>query len=369
MDLVHRHVRDRGVLARRDEPELPARARRIDVHAGMERDRHAEALARRPEVVVHVMIERELVDVGRRTHEHAAQPGGDGVLDLRARRGDVLQRHGRHAEQARRLVGTEVGQPVVVRTLAVGDERGVVQRRDLVGRSEEHREARVEHDRVDAVGVEIGDPGLGLVTARPAQPFHQVVELARRHPDRGRHLVVELAATAAYDPADIGGLVDLVFDRLVRDPLTPAVVVDALRRPDVVGLFHDVAVAVDDLHACHGAIFPRSPADGKRDDRGVLSRPDDGRARRAAPDRVPEGCSRRCERAMIAAFDSRTRATSSSTCSRTTYFAPSTSVITVSGVDSMRSMRSGFSANAGPLRRVTVIIDPSLDLADGPPGP
>ena len=36
--------------------------------------------------------------------------------------------------------------------------------------------------------------------------------------------------------------------------------------------------------------------------------------------------------------------------------------MTVSGVVSMRSIKSGFSANAGPLSRVTVIIYPSLDL-------
>ena len=37
-----------------------------------------------------------------------------------------------------------------------------------------------------------------------------------------------------------------------------------------------------------------------------------------------DGCSKRCDSAMIAAFDSRTRATSSSTLSRTTYLVPST---------------------------------------------
>ncbi len=90
MDLVHRHVGDRGVLARQDETELAARARRIDVHPGMEGDRDAEALAGRPEVVVHVMIERQVIDVGRRAHEHAAQADVDCVLDLRARAGNVL---------------------------------------------------------------------------------------------------------------------------------------------------------------------------------------------------------------------------------------------------------------------------------------
>src|SRR2546430_5251030 len=75
-----------------------------------------------------------------------------------------------------------------------------------------------------------------------------------------------------------------------------------------------------------------------------------------------DGCSNKCDNATIAAFDSRTRATTSSTLSCTMYSAPSTSVMTVSGVASMRSIRSGLSAKAGPLRRVTVIIDRSLPV-------
>ena len=90
VDLVHRHVGDRRVLAHRDQPELAARAGRVDVHARMERDRHTQPLARRPEVVVRVVVERQLVDVRRRAHEHAAQAGGDRVFDLRARERDVL---------------------------------------------------------------------------------------------------------------------------------------------------------------------------------------------------------------------------------------------------------------------------------------
>src|SRR5947209_2819239 len=38
-----------------------------------------------------------------------------------------------------------------------------------------------------------------------------------------------------------------------------------------------------------------------------------------------------------------------------TYFVPSTSVTTVSGVQSARSMRSGFKRKPGPFRRVTLI--------------
>src|SRR5688500_2941419 len=45
----------------------------------------------------------------------------------------------------------------------------------------------------------------------------------------------------------------------------------------------------------------------------------------------------------------------SGTDSEITYLVPSTRVITVSGVQSARSTRSGFKANTGPLRRVTSI--------------
>jgi hypothetical protein len=45
------------------------------------------------------MIERQVVDVGRRTYEYTAQADVDSVLDLRARARHVLQRHGRHTEQ------------------------------------------------------------------------------------------------------------------------------------------------------------------------------------------------------------------------------------------------------------------------------
>jgi hypothetical protein len=47
--------------------------------------------------------------------------------------------------------------------------------------------------------------------------------------------------------------------------------------------------------------------------------------------------------------------------SRTMYFVPSTSVMTVSGVLSTRSIRSEFRANTEPERRVSVITGaPSL---------
>ena len=248
-----------------DEPELAARAGRVDVHAGMERDRHAELLARRPEVVVDVMVERQLVDVRRRPHEHAAQARRATACSTSAH-ARATSCSGTAATPNSRVgsCAQNVGEPVVVRALAVGDELDVVQRGDLVARTEEHREARVQHDRVDAVGVHVGEARLRVVAARPAQPFEQVVELARRHADRGGHLVVQLPPAAAHRAADVGRLVDLVFDDLVRHPVAPAVVVDPLGRPDVVRLFHDVAVAVDDLQLRHGGIFPRHAATAAR---------------------------------------------------------------------------------------------------------
>ena len=96
----------------------------------------------------------------------------------------------------------------------------------------------------------------------------------RRLADVPERIDVVVVFGSAYDPTDVGGLVDLVFYGLVGNPLTPTIVVDALGCPDVVGLFHDVAVTVDDPHVRHGAIFPRSSA--------CLNPPSGGRARRAA---------------------------------------------------------------------------------------
>ncbi|GIE70992.1 hypothetical protein Apa02nite_071000 [Actinoplanes palleronii] len=63
----------------------------------------------------------------------------------------------------------------------------------------------------------------------------------------------------------------------------------------------------------------------------------------------------------------------SGTDSEMTYLVPSTRVTTVSGVQSTRSTRSGFSANTAPLIRVTRIKTvPSLVrpwLVEGPPWP
>ena len=54
----------------------------------------------------------------------------------------------------------------------------------------------------------------------------------------------EACALALGLPKEKSG-VDLVLDDLVRDPVTPSVVIDPIGRPDVVRLLHDVAVAVD----------------------------------------------------------------------------------------------------------------------------
>src|SRR3954447_16000334 len=53
----------------------------------------------------------------------------------------------------------------------------------------------------------------------------------------------------------------------------------------------------------------------------------------------------------------------SGTDSAMTYLVPSTSVMTVSGVQSARSTRSGFRANTAPLRRVTRITTSVLGLS------
>src|SRR5690242_12996023 len=55
----------------------------------------------------------------------------------------------------------------------------------------------------------------------------------------------------------------------------------------------------------------------------------------------------------------------SGTDSAMTYLVPSTSVMTVSGVQSARSTRSGFRANTAPFRRVTRITTSVLGLLAG----
>ena len=65
--------------------------------------------------------------------------------------------------------------------------------------------------------------------------------------------------------------------------------------------------------------------------------------------------------AMIRARNSSTLSRTSSIDSATRYLVPSTRVMTVSGVQSTRSTRSGLSANSAPVRRVSEIIcAPSL---------
>ena len=77
-----------------------------------------------------------------------------------------LQRHPADREQARGVRGAELGDPVVVRADAVGDELDVLERGDRVDRTEEHRLRRVQHRGVDAVAVELRDPRVRVVAAR-----------------------------------------------------------------------------------------------------------------------------------------------------------------------------------------------------------
>ena len=126
----------------------------------------------------------------------------------------------------------------------VGDEVDVVQRLDRVARTEEHRLARVQHRDVDAVGVHVGEPRLGVVAALALQADREIVELLRGHADGRGHLVLQLAAAAAHDAAGVDDVVALVLDDALRDPVAPPLRVHA-RGPQVLGLV-DVPVGVDD---------------------------------------------------------------------------------------------------------------------------
>src|SRR5690606_34757466 len=66
------------------------------------------------------------------------------------------------------------------------------------------------------------------------------------------------------------------------------------------------------------------------------------------------------ERATISLRKSRTAATTAAIESATTYLVPSVSVTTVSGVASMRSIRSELSTNGFPDKRVNVIIERTI---------
>ena len=148
--------------------------------------------------------------------------------------------------------GAILGDPVVVRALAVEHELDVVERVDRVIRSEEQRRRRVEHGDVDAVTVHVGDAGVGIVATRDAQALEQVVELLRGHADGSRHRVLQVATSAAHRTPRVVRLVHVVFDDLARNPVAPTPLVHA-RGPEVVGL-HRVAVGVDD----HGLVRHRA---------------------------------------------------------------------------------------------------------------
>ena len=203
VQLVHRHVRDHHVLALGHEPELAARARRVDVHAGVERDRDVEVLARGPERVVHGVVERQLVDVGRRADRtHLAARGS-----FTARLGLGDRELGRPGAAPPAIANSRRGcaaqysatQSLYARWQS-SDELDVVERVDRIVRAEEQRRRRVEHGDVDAVAVHVGDAGVGVVTAGDAQALEQVVELLRGHAHRRGHRVLQLPTAARTTP-------------------------------------------------------------------------------------------------------------------------------------------------------------------------
>jgi hypothetical protein len=70
-------------------------------------------------------------------------------------------------------------------------------------------------------------------------------ELLWCHADGRGHLVLQLTATRAHNPARVVDLVDVVLHDLARDPVTPLVVIHAID-PQALTRFHHVPIAVDD---------------------------------------------------------------------------------------------------------------------------
>jgi hypothetical protein len=125
---------------------------------------------------------RQLLDVRRGPDEHAPKAEVvDGALGLDHRSFRVLERHGPDAEEPRRVSRAVLGDPVVVCTLAVGDELDVMQRRDRVHGPEEHRQRRVQHRNVDAVAVHVGETSVRVVATGHPDALQQVVQLAGGH--------------------------------------------------------------------------------------------------------------------------------------------------------------------------------------------
>src|SRR3989441_8520655 len=112
------------------DPPVESLAGLLDVRhlpgaAFVEADRHAEALELGPErVVVRVMPVAAVDRV--RAHEHGPEPElRHGAARLGDGRVDVVRREHGGAEQPRRVLGAEVGEPLVVRARDRGGELGV----------------------------------------------------------------------------------------------------------------------------------------------------------------------------------------------------------------------------------------------------
>ena len=139
-----------------DELELAARARRVDMDAGVERHGHAELRHAAQKRVVRGMVERELAI--------AVDQYADGRRNTATR---PTSPHARWASATARSTswsGTpatansrfgcaraELADPVVVRAVAVGDEVEVMERGDRVARTEEHALRRVDDGSIDAI--------------------------------------------------------------------------------------------------------------------------------------------------------------------------------------------------------------------------
>ena len=160
VDLVHRHVRDAGVLAHRDEPELAARAGRVDVHGGMERDRALRAAAHvGPEGVVDVMVERQTrrrtPTVGRTRPSGPRSCARSHLRDARGRRPAAVRRP-RRTGACGCVAQNSASQSLYARRQSPTNSTSCSAGISSHGPKNIAR-TRVEHDRVDAVGVHVGD--------------------------------------------------------------------------------------------------------------------------------------------------------------------------------------------------------------------
>jgi hypothetical protein len=148
--------------------------------------------------------------------------------------------------------------------LAVGDETNVAHRRDRVERSEQHRQARVEHAAVDALVVEHLQPGGrvprgGVALGVLPGPGHQFLGVVAGGASE------DAGAGRAPHTADVPRLVAVVvLGDVVRDPLAPAVGIHAVD-PEI-GRFEDVGISID----VHPIILPHR---GRAERGPAVSRP------------------------------------------------------------------------------------------------